>query len=128
MKINCFEDLEIWKESRELSKIIRKLSRRKDFAYDYRLSSQINASAGSVMDNIAEGYERDGNKEFIQFLFISKGSCGETRSQAYRAYDADFITKDELDDILGRTLSIKNKTLSLIKYLKNSDFKGNKYK
>jgi four helix bundle protein len=87
MTIICFEDLEIWQEARELCKVIRKFTFRVPCNHDFRFRDQINASAGSIMDNIAEGFERDGNKEFSQFLSISKGSCGETRSQCYRAYD-----------------------------------------
>ena len=87
----------------------------------------MNASAGSVMDNIAEGFERDGHKEFVQFLYIAKGSNAETRSQAHRAFDAGFITQDDLNDILSRTLSIKNKILNLIEYLKNNEQMGRKY-
>jgi four helix bundle protein len=128
MNISSFEELEIWKESRELTKQIRIITRKPDFASDYRFCSQINSSAGSVMDNIAEGFERDGAKEFIQFLFIAKASNAETRSQAYRAFDASFITKDELENILQKTSSLKNKIFKLITYLKNSDYKGNKYK
>jgi len=127
MKIYRFEDLEIWKEARELCKSVRELTKRKEFSKDFKLCSQINSSSGSIMDNIAEGYERDGNKEFIQFLSISKGSNGETRSQAYRSFDAGFISEEELKDILTRTESIKGKLNSLIKYLRSSDRKGNKF-
>jgi len=127
MKIYRFEDLEIWQEARELCKSVRELTKRKEFSKDFKLCSQINSSSGSIMDNVAEGYERDGNKEFIQFLSIAKGSNGETRSQAYRSFDAGFISEEELRYILTRTESIKGKLNSLIKYLKNSDRKGNKF-
>ncbi len=128
MTFSSFEDLDIWKESRELAKIVRLLTRNEKFSKDYRFVSQMTSSSGSTMDNIAEGFERDGHKEFIQFLYIAKASNGECRSQAYRAFDANFINQEELDDILSRTSSIRNKTQGLIKYLKNSEHKGAKYK
>jgi four helix bundle protein len=128
MTISSFEELEIWKEAREIANVVRKLTRNELFAKDFRFCSQMNASAGSIMDNIAEGFERDGHKEFVQFLYISKASCGETRSQAYRAYDSEFITEKEFADILNRTHCLRFKTISLINYLKTSDHKGNKYK
>jgi len=128
MTINSFEDLDIWKDARELAKVIRLLTKREPFSKDFKLCNQINSSAGSVMDNIAEGFERDGHKEFIQFLYIAKASNGETRSQSYRAFDAEFISEEELNDILSRTQSLKIKTISLINYLKKSTFKGNKFK
>jgi four helix bundle protein len=128
MTITSFEELEIWQEARELAKVIRTLSRKEPFSRDYKLCNQVNGSAGSVMDNIAEGFERDGHKEFIQFLYIAKGSNGETRSQIYRAFDADYVSEDELNDVLSRTKSIRIKTIGLINYLKKSNFKGNKFK
>ena len=78
-----FEDLAIWQNAREFCKHIFDLTQNSDFATAYKFKDQIRASSGSIMDNIAEGFERDGNKEFIQFLFIAKASCGETRSQLY---------------------------------------------
>ncbi|MDD4374258.1 MAG: four helix bundle protein [Bacteroidales bacterium] len=128
MTLSSFEDLDIWKEARELAKVIRNLTRNEKFSKDFRFVAQITSSSGSTMDNVAEGFERDGHKEFIQFLYIAKASNGECRSQAYRAFDASFINQEELDDILSRTSSIRNKTQGLIKYLKNSQHKGTKYK
>ena len=126
MSVNSFEELEIWRQGREVAKIVRKLTREDPFKKDFRFCSQINSAAGSIMDNIAEGFERDGNKEFIQFLYIAKGSCGEVRSQGLRAFDAGFINNEELTIILNFTESIKYKTNGLISTLKNSGGKGYK--
>jgi four helix bundle protein len=127
MKIEKFEDLEIWKEARELCRYIRELTKKTHFSKDFKLSSQITSSSGSIMDNIAEGFDRDGNKEFVQFLSIAKGSNAETRSQAYRAFDSGFINEEELKEILEKTDSLRLRIKSLMIYLKNSDRKGNKY-
>ena len=89
--INRFEDLEIWQISRQLSKEICEIADREIFRNDFRLKSQIKGASGSVMDNIAEGFEREGNQEFKQALAISKGSAGEVRSQLYRAFDNQYI-------------------------------------
>lgn len=127
MKIERFEDMEIWKEARELCKYIFDLTLKEHFTKDFKLKDQIRASSGSIMDNIAEGFERGGNKEFMQFLYISKGSCGETRSQGYRAFDQKYINQQELDELIKRTLTQSAKISSLIKYLKDSELKGAKY-
>lgn len=91
-----FEDLEIWQLAREQAKEIYKLCQTGNFSKDFELKDQIRASAGSVMDNIAEGFESFSNKEFCQFLVIAKGSNGEARSQLYRAFDRNYISEDVL--------------------------------
>ena len=109
--ITRFEDLEIWRLSRQLSKEVCAIADRDIFKTDYKLKTQIKGASGSVMDNIAEGFEREGNAEFKQALYISKGSAGETRSQLYRAFDQNFINEDELNDLKSRyeILSVKIK-------------------
>jgi len=127
MKITRFEDLEIWRLARELYKFVFSVTSKPPFCNDYRLLSQIRDSSGSVSANIAEGFERGGNKEFIQFLSIAKGSCGETRNQAYRAFDSNYISQKDLDEFLERTDAISRKISNLIKTLKSSNLKGVKY-
>jgi four helix bundle protein len=127
MKVTRFEDLEIWRLSKDLYKFVFKITSEEPFCRDFKLRDQIRASSGSVSDNIAEGFERGGNKEFIQFLSVAKGSCGETRNQSYRAFDSNYISQNMLDDLLQRTETISRKTANLIKILKTSDHKGVKY-
>lgn len=127
MRIERFEDLEIWKEARELSVFVYKLTSKGPFQSDFRFRDQFRASAGSIMDNIAEGFDRGGNKEFVQFLSISKGSLGEVRYQAYRSFDIQHITKEEFDNLLERTDKISRKISALMNHLKSSTIKGPKY-
>ena len=127
MIVTRFEDLEIWQLARELYKLVFRLTSEEPFNSDFRFRDQIRDSSGSVSDNIAEGFERGGNKEFIQFLSVAKGSCGETRNQSYRAFDSNYISQEVLNELLNRTETISRKTANLIKTLKSSDRKGVKF-
>lgn len=126
--IKRFEDLEIWQEARKLSKEIIIISKESDLKTDFRLKDQVKASSGSVMDNIAEGFERNGNLEFRQFLSIAKGSAGETRSQLYRVFDNDYINQEKLDFLVFEYEKLSGKINNFIAYLNNNDFKGTKFK
>ena len=126
--IKKFEDLDIWQLARRLTQIIYSYTLKPGFAKDFSLKDQIKRSSGSVMDNIAEGFERGGKAEFIQFLSIAKGSAGEVQSQLYRALDYLHISKAEFDEAYQLSEEIKNKTGGLIKYLNTSDIKGIKFK
>ena len=125
---NRLEDIIGWQKARELCKIINLLTLKQNFSKDFKLVSQIKGSSGSAMDNIAEGFERGGNKEFIQFLFISKGSAGETRSQLYRALDNSYITEEEFKKAYELANEVGKLAAGLISHLKTSELKGEKYK
>jgi len=125
--INQFEDLTIWQEAKKLNVIIFKLTNSGNFKNHDHLRIQMERSAGSVMDNIAEGFERGGNKELIQFLYFSKGSCGELRSQLYRSYDYSLISDEELKTCIEICRHVSVKIFAFINYLKKSVYKGDKY-
>jgi four helix bundle protein len=128
MTINRFEDLEIWKNARKLCQNIRELSTNTSLSKDYSIKDQILRSSGSVMDNIAEGYERDGKKEFLQFLYIAKGSLGETRSQVYRSYDARHFNEEQFNELINDCLNLSAQIKKFINYLYKSDYQGHKKK
>jgi four helix bundle protein len=113
--IKNFEDLEIWHFSRALCQDVFEIINETNLKVDYKLKEQINGSSGSIMDNIAEGFERDGNKEFHNFLSIAKGSCGETRSQLYRVYDRKYIDEEKFKELKDKSLVISQKTSAFMK-------------
>ena len=127
MHVKHFEDLEIWKEARYLTKEIYRLTSGPKFSKDFSLRGQIQSAAVSVMSNIAEGFERAGNQEFCQFLYVAKGSCGEVRSQLYVAVDQKYISARELEELLNSLKRLSSMIGSLINYLKRSGMKGAKY-
>ena len=124
--ITKFEDLEIWQEARKLAKEVFILSKETDLKTEFRFKEQIKASSGSVMDNIAEGFERDGNLEFRQLLSKAKGSAGETRSQIYRLYDSEYISEEQFKDLKNKYENLSGKIKNFITYLNKKNFKGNK--
>lgn len=125
--ISKFEELEIWQLARVQCKEIFELYSAGSFLKDFELINQINRSSGSVMDNIAEGFERSGNKEFIHFMLIAKGSNGEVRSQFHRMIDRHYVTDQKFNELILRNESIGKKLNSFIAYLKGSEKKGFRY-
>jgi len=119
MKIERFEDIKAWIEARELVKSVYKaIALKKEFAKDFRLANQIQASAVSTMANIAEGFSRQSRKEFIQFLFISKGSAAEIQSHLYVALDLSYINQKNFEEIYDRADKVSRMLSNFIKYLK----------
>ena len=127
-KAHKFEELEIFQSARNLCKEVYAITKEGDFYKDIRFVQQIHASAGSVMDNIAEGFEREGNKEFINFLYIAKGSCGEVRSQIIRASDVGYIDNDTATRLYNDCTSLSKAISKFIKTLKESGLAGSKFK
>lgn len=124
--INKFEELKAWQEARKLCyEINNQILKKKDISFSFK--DQIDSSSGSIMDNIAEGFERSGNKEFRQFLTVAKGSCGEVRSQLYRAIDRDYISQAVYNNLNNSAENISRMIAGLIKYINSSDFKGSKF-
>ena len=122
-----FEEIEAWKMARQLPLSIYVLSDQKPFITHYALRDQIRRAVISISSNIAEGFERGGNKEFIQFLSFAKASAGEVRSQLYLALDPNYIEKESFEKLKLDVLNIGKTISGLIKYLKTSELKGSKY-
>lgn len=126
-KAQKFEDLEIFQSARNLSKEVYAITKEGEFSRDSRFVQQIHASSGSVMDNIAEGFEREGNKEFVNFLYIAKGSCGEVRSQIIRASGVGFIDNETATRLYNDCIGLSKAISAFIKTLKDSGFAGSKF-
>ena len=125
--IRRFEDMEAWKEARELTKFVYALSAMGPFCKDFELTRQTRRSALSVMSNIAEGFERDGNKEFSHFLGIAKGSCGELRSQLFVALDQGYMNQTDFQTVYREVSKLSRMLSGLIKYLRRSKMRGRKF-
>lgn len=127
-KIERFEDIEAWQMAREIVKEIYDLTSTGKFSYDYVLRDQIRRAAISISSNIAEGFERDGNREFAHFLTIAKGSCGEVRSQLYLAFDQEYISEENFNLMFTKLVRINKAISGFLKYLRQTEIRGNKYK
>jgi len=126
--MRTFEEIEAWQFSRELAKLIYEATKQGQFAHDYGLKDQIQRAAVSIMSNIAEGFERGSNKEFMNFLSIAKGSCGEVRSQLYVAFDQGYIDESQFERMVHLCVRVSVMLQAFIAALRNSDFKGPRYK
>jgi four helix bundle protein len=122
--ITRFEDLEIWQLARIQAMDLNKLLEETILSKDFELRNQMRRSSGSVMDCIAEGFERSGNVEFKNFLIIAKGSNGEFRSQLYRCLDRQYISQVKFDELYGKNVVLGSKIMSFIAYLQKSSFRG----
>ena len=123
-----FEDIEAWKKSRELTRQIYRVSATGPFARDFALRDQIRRAAVSIMSNIAEGYDRSGTREFIQFLATAKGSAAEVRCQLYVALDQAYVDNSTFSELSALATEIGNMIAGLMTYLRRSGIKGTKYK
>lgn len=115
--IKNFEELDSWKQARELAGYVYALTRKEKFSHDFGLRDQIQRAAGSIMHNIAEGFEAGYNAEFVRFLKMARRSAGEVQSELYLALDADYINEDELKKAYELTIEIKKLINGLITYL-----------
>jgi four helix bundle protein len=126
--ISSFENIESWKKARLFANEIYKITGRGPFARDFGLRDQIRRAAVSIVSNIAEGFERGGDNEFLQFLAISKGSCGEVRAQLYLALDQGYISPGEFEVLSHAAIEISQLISGLMKYLRQSELHGSKYR
>jgi four helix bundle protein len=124
--VERFEDLRVWQEARAIVGIVYRLTRTFPSYERYGLASQIQRAAVSTMSNVAEGFERGTTKEFINFLYMAKGSNGEVRSQAYAALDLDYVSRSECDGLVQRCEILSRRLYNFIGYLKHTPFKGPK--
>jgi four helix bundle protein len=125
-RIENFEDLEIWQLAREICRDVYTLFLETSLRNDFALRNQMDKSSGSIMDNIAEGFERNGNREFIQYLSIAKASSGELRSQLFRALDRKHLNKPHFDQLIEK-LDLEAKKIGfLMSWLRKSGYKGSK--
>jgi len=126
--IKKFEEIEAWQKGRQLKQELYRQSKTGEFAKDFALRDQVRRAAMSVTANIAEGFERDGNREFVQFLSSSKGSCGELQDHLYTALDEKYITKEDFNRLYGQAAEVAALIAGFMKYLKQTELRGNKFR
>lgn len=122
-----FESLEVYKEACKFCDSIWEIIVSSSLNKDYKLREQINGSSGSIMDNIAEGFGRGGNKEFIMFLSYSRGSCCESKSQLLRCFRRNHINETTFNKLNTDAENLINQLSKFINYLKSSNRKGSKF-
>ncbi len=127
-KIERFEDINSWKKSRELTRQIYEITSEGSFNRDFGLKDQLRKASVSILSNIAEGFERDGDKEFVQFLAVAKGSCGEVRAQLYVALDQGFLQRDRFETLTKLAIEISGLLSGFMTYLKRSTLRGSKFR
>lgn len=123
-----FEDLPVWQNARELAMLVYRITSKGKLKDDYGLKNHLQRSVVSISSNIAEGFERGSKREFIQFLYIAKGSCGELRSQLYIAKDLGYLDNNDFKVLLNSTTNLSKQISGFLNYLKISEFKGQKFK
>ncbi len=122
-----FEELHTWQRGRELTNLVYAFTRKPEFAADQALADQMRRAAVSIISNIAEGFERGSKIEFIQFLFIAKGSCGELRAQARIARDQNYIAAPELEELIDKSRRVSAMLSNFIAHLQKTDYPGEKF-
>ncbi len=127
-QFKSFEEMESWKLGRQITVEVYKITNQGDFARDFGLRDQLRRAVVSITSNIAEGFERDGNREFINFLSVAKGSCGEARSQLYLALDLGYLTQEQFDPLFAKLVSTSRLINGLMEYLKEAEAKGRKFR
>jgi four helix bundle protein len=125
--ITRFEDVEAWQLGRELKRQVYACSKIGEFAKDFALKDQIRRAAISVTANIAEGFEREGNREFLQFLSTSKGSSGEIQDHLYTALDEAYLTQHQFENLYGKAAEVGRKIGAFMKYLQQTPIRGRKF-
>jgi four helix bundle protein len=125
-RIEKFEDIESWKKARTLTKEVCEATRIGAFAKDFGLRDQMRRASVSIVSNIAEGFERGGDKEFLQFLSVAKGSAGELRAQLYVALDQNYLNVERFDHLTREATETSELIAGFMRYLKTSELKGSK--
>jgi four helix bundle protein len=127
-KIERFEDIDAWKAARALAGNVYSLSAKGPFSRDFGLRDQIRRAAVSVMSNVAEGFERGGDKEFLQFLSLAKASCAEVRSHLCVALDQAYLTRKQFEELKEQAETVGKMLAGFMSYLRKSEYRGNKFR